>query len=293
MPEAHFIDTFPAFLNFWSEVRDRPLEAQIDAWAADYMSGWRDLLQKQQEDYANEKIDWREIARERVFPFLGERLPVMRQAHQNLTQVWAPVLAAAREALDFESSVTFVVYVGIGCGAGWATRFRGTPAVLFGLENIAECGWSERQALRGLVAHEIGHLAHEGWRAEREMPQGSGPWWQLYSEGLAQRCEHLVLGADTWHMNSGVDNAGWLVWCQAHQGWLAAEFLRNVDAGESVRPFFGSWYKLRGYSQCGYYLGHQLIAHLERELTLGEIALLEGDDARLRRALEELAGRDA
>jgi hypothetical protein len=32
------------------------------------------------------------------------------------------------------------------------------PAVLFGPENIAECGWSASEVLAGLVAHEVGHL---------------------------------------------------------------------------------------------------------------------------------------
>ena len=33
---------------------------------------------------------------------------------------------------------------------------------------------------------------------------------------------------------------------------LTAEFLRTVDAGEPVSPFFGSWLEICGKSQTGY-----------------------------------------
>ena len=52
--------------------------------------------------------------------------------------------------IDFP--ITFVIHVGIGCGAGWATRFRGRPAVLFGLENATEVGWRDATTLTALVS---------------------------------------------------------------------------------------------------------------------------------------------
>jgi hypothetical protein len=190
--------------------------------------------------------------------------------------------------LGFESDTVFVIHVGIGCGAGWVTSYQGNTAILFGLENIAECGWSEPPALTGLVAHEIGHLAHFHWRARHGMPLGSGPWWQIYEEGFAQRCEHLILGADSWHMN-GAREGDWLAWCQANKRWLSAEFLRVAGEGGSVRPFFGSWYDIQGQSQTGYYLGHELMRELESSLEIREIALLDGDDPRLQASLLKLA----
>jgi hypothetical protein len=296
MPESTIIDTFPAFLDFWSAAQAQPLDAQIEAWASDYMSQWPELLGKQLDDYASEGEDWRQIARERVFPFLGDRLPAMQAAHGHLLQACAPTYSAAREALDFQQEVLFVIYVGIGCGAGWATDYAGTPAVLFGLENVAECGWTEPDTLSGLVAHEIGHLVHDHWRAGHARPEGSDPWWQLYSEGFAQRCEHVIQGRESWHMKGDGDapaTAGdWLTWCQEQERWLAAHFLETVEAGESVRPFFGSWYDIRGRSQCGYYLGHQLIKRLQAELSLKEIALLDPDDDRLRHTLEWIAAEE-
>lgn len=289
----HVIDTFSEFLRFWVRAQGKPIEAQIEGWASEYMSQWPELLEKQQGDYSSQNGDWRQIAREKVFQFLAERLPAMREAHKNLLALCAPVYSKAREVLRFESDVIIVIYVGIGCGAGWVTPFRGSPAILFGLENIAECGWSGTQAITGMVAHEIGHLAHDYWREQSGKACGSGAWWQLYSEGFAQRCEHLILGKDTWHESVGINEDDWIDWCQDHIGWLATEFLRVVDAGESVRPFFGSWYDIRGRKQCGYFLGHELIKELGTDMGLREIALLNNAEKRCRLILQEMARRGA
>jgi hypothetical protein len=287
MPKCCVIDAFPAFLEFWSAVRHEPLDAQVDAWASVYMARWPELLAKQQSDYSAERQDWRQIAAERVFPHLDQRLPGMSEAHKHLLDVCDPVYTQAQAELGFDGDVIFVVYVGIGCGAGWATTYQGSPAILFGLENIAEEGWTRPRVLSGLVAHEVGHLAHFHWRGQAGLPEGSGPWWQLYAEGFAQRCEHTIHQQDTWHMAHAVD--GWLEWCQAHRGWLAREFLSGVDRNAPVRPFFGSWFELRGWKQTGYYLGHEVIRHLEKSLALKEIALLDDFETAMRHGLEVLA----
>jgi hypothetical protein len=267
---------------------------QIEGWASAYMARWPELLEKQIACYAEDNLDWRQIARERVFPTLGERLPAMELAHRNLLDVCAPVYAAARERLGFQSDVIFVLYVGIGCGAGWATTYGQAPAVLLGLENIAEEGWADPDALRGLLAHEIGHLAHFHWRAQHGLPEGAGPWWDLYEEGFAQRCEHVTLGAETWHMTHGSGYAAdWLDWCRGNLGWLAAEYLRRVDAGEDISPFFGSWFKVRGRKQCGYFLGHELVKRLETRMSLQEIAVLKDVAGRVRSLLEKMAEADS
>jgi hypothetical protein len=87
-------------------------------------------------------------------------------------------------------------------------------------------------------------------------------------------------------MATTTDDGDWLDWCEEHKGWLAAEFLRAVDGGESVRPFFGSWLDIGGRKQCGYFLGHELIRQLEVDMNLKEIALLGSVDSKLRAELE-------
>jgi hypothetical protein len=284
------IDTFPAFLDFWADAESQPIEEQVDGWAQRYLSEWPELLRLQMEDYAAQNLDWRQIARQKVFPYLPARLPAMQAAHANLLELLEPIFARARAVLGLTSPTTVVIHAGIGCGAGWVTTFQDSPAILFGLENIAECGWSDPHAIAGLIAHEIGHLVHAEWRGKAGKGTGSGPWWQLYEEGFAQVCEARISGTMSGHQSRPDQPGDWLTWCELHKGWLAAEFLRRLDAGEAVPAFFGSWYELGGHSETGYFLGQAVILEMEKQSSLAEIALLEDIKASVRPALEQMAG---
>ena len=287
MGECRVVDAFPAFLELWPAVRHESVDQQITSWEKGTMAGWPELLAKQQGCYAEDGEDWRQVARDMVFPHLAERLAGMEEAHGHLVSLVEPVYARAQQVLGFDSDMVAVVYAGIGCGAGWVTTYQGMPAILFGLENAAEEGWTGREVLTGLVAHEIGHVAHHHWRQQQGLPNGSGPWWQLYCEGFAQRCEHLIRGRDSWHMACQME--GWHDWCQTNEGWLATDYLRAVDAGDSLRPFFGSWYDVQGWKQTGYYLGHRVLQRLEASMDLHQIALLDEVGPLIRRELECVA----
>jgi hypothetical protein len=284
---TQLVDTFPAFLDFWEGAQHRALAAQVEGWAEQYLAPWPELLEKQIDAYAQEGYDWRQVATERVVPFWAERLPAMVEAHANLLDVCAPAYKRARETLGFEEGLTFVIYVGIGNGAGWATRYQDRAAVLLGLENIAEEGWQGEAALRGLIAHEIGHLWHFDQRARAGLPEGDGPWWDLYLEGVAQRCEIVIAGAESWHM--AARHHGWLEWCQREKRWLAREFLRVAAEGGDIRVFFGSWFDVRGVKQTGYFLGHEAIRRLEAHKPLQEIALVEDVEAVISEAVRSIA----
>ncbi len=286
MPHLQIIDIFPAFLEFWPAARHKPLADQLDDWAAVYMAPWPELLNKQLDDYTSLEEDWRLVAGQHVFPYLDQRLPAMKTIHRQLPDICASFYDRAQETVNLDCDLVILLHVGIGCGAGWVTTYAGKPAILFGLENIAEEGWTKTAALNGLVAHELGHVAHFQQRRLANLADGPGPWWQLYIEGFAQWCEHLMLGRPTWHMQDE-EQKDWLGWCQENRGWLAAEFTRRVDMGESIRPFFGSWYDLQGYKQTGYFLGHELIQTLAADRSLQEIALIE-DMAIISRVLETL-----
>jgi len=82
----------------------------------------------------------------------------------------------------------------------------------------------------------------------------------------------------------------WREWCEQNTSWLAAEFLRRADQGEDMRPFFGSWFDLRGHKQTGYFLGRELIATMQKKMSLQEIALLTDIESHLRPLLNNIAG---
>ena len=149
----------------------------------------------------------------------------------------------------------------------------GAPAVLLGLENIVESGWTDESSLGGLVAHEVGHLFHYELRRKENLVMGRGPFWRLYAEGFAQRIEHLVAGKPTRHMSTGLNDENWLPWCEENVTYLASEFLESSDSDEKTKRFFGHWYDLQGKRQCGYYLGHEVLARMEETDPLRTIAL--------------------
>ncbi len=272
MAAYRILDTWDDFLRFWARCCSLPVAEQAERWRADYMARYPELLRKQVEDYEAQGADWKAIAAERILPYLPERLPLMQEARDNLLRVCGPIHGRAVAALGLDFDVAFVIYVGIGCGAGWATRYEGAPACLLGLENIAEERWHTPERLRGLVAHELGHLAHMAWRGEWEgfEARERDPLCLLYSEGFALRCEEVILGG----AGRLAQDADWLAWCSAHRAVLAAKFLRRADCGGDVRDFFGSWYEIQGHSQTGYYLGREFIAGLERGRTLRDVACM-------------------
>jgi hypothetical protein len=271
--QPKIIDTYEDFRIYWSSANSASVDQQIKLWQNSYMVKYPELLEKQIQNYEDEGLDWREVAKERVFPKLAELLPLMQEARENILAIYKSVTAEAYQKLKLNFDMILVIYVGVGCGAGWATRYEGRPAILFGLENLAECRWHTKGKLQGLTAHEIGHLAHMAWRNEwerfEEMEQD--PSFQLYTEDFAQRCEHVILGKETWHQAQ--DNS-WVSWCEMHEGWLAKEFLKRIEGRASVRDFFGSWFDIQGRKQTGCFLGHAFIRNLEKAYTMREIALL-------------------
>ena len=275
---CEILDTYPDFLDYWMRASSKNLNEQIQLWQNFYMRKYSELLKKQVQNYEEENRDWRAVAK-KIFPKLLQRFQLLKKARDNILRICEPIYAKASNMLKLDFDVFFVIYVGVGCGAGWATTYNGQPAVLLGLENIVEEKWHTKNKLEGLISHEIGHLAHMKWRNEWEKFEKAeqDPLFQLYSEGFAQRCEHKILGRETWHM---AQDKEWLVWCKQNKSWLAKEFLKRLEKQVSVNDFFGSWFNIRGRKQTGYFLGHAFIRELEKTCSLREIALFNVEKVR-------------
>ena len=140
MQQDNIVDTFPIFLEFWEKNQNAPLAVQIEGWATEYMAQWPELLEKQVADYSSQQEDWKKVAGEKIFPYLGTRLPAMEAARMNIVSLYPYLCGRAYRKIGLEIDAACVVYVGIGCGAGWVTTYQDKPAILFGPENIAECG---------------------------------------------------------------------------------------------------------------------------------------------------------
>jgi len=268
------IDTYPHFKKCWKRNKAKSPDTLLDLWENEYMSRYPELFRLQVKNYENLKVDWRNVAKERVFSRLPNLLRLLEKAWCNLHDVIPSAYEKFRNFWRCDLRIIFVIYVGIGCGAGWATTYSGHYAVLLGLESIAELRWISKRDLEGLVLHELSHIAHMALRgiSPKEFEElEEDPLFLLYSEGFATRCEHLILDEEIWRI---APDESWLKWCRENLSFLASEYLERVEHGKPVNEFFGSWLSIRGKSQTGYYLGHEFIRSLENQMSVEEIATM-------------------
>lgn len=174
---------------------------------------------------------------------------------------------------DKEPDINIILYLGLCNGAGWATTLDGKNTVLLGIEKIIELDWGDETNMRALILHEIGHLWHKmnGHLYIPDFTKRRKAIQQLYQEGVAMVCEHILCGDDDFYHQ---DKDGWLDWCKKNEKEIKREYLRRLDANESVQDFFGDWCSYNGYSDVGYYLGCCFVEHLMKSHSLKEIASL-------------------
>lgn len=267
------VDAFSHMAQLWPQIEGEPLSVQLQAWEHLHRETYPELLQKQLQEY---KEEWKDLALTRIFPHFPNDMEAMKEAHGALLQIIPQQVQRVGEAFTFSLDIVFVLYLGLGLGAGWVTTYAGKKACLLGLENIAQLGWQDRDTLEGLLAHELGHIVHWEMRGAPLPELESCPFHYLYLEGFAQRLEHYLANKETWHEARG--QPGWLAWCRNHSSRLAREFLAIPHNKEAIRPYFGSWYTVEGYKQVGYYLGCVVMKELEKQYSLQTLASLSGNE---------------
>lgn len=214
------------------------------------------------------------------YDFNKSVLPVLEAAlnadkidfvNKNFQIVVDTLNANLTKLFDTEPDINIILYLGLCNGAGWATTLDGKNTVLLGVEKIIELNWGDQTNMRALILHEIGHLWHKmnGNLYLLEFTKRRKAISQLYCEGVAMVCEHILCGDnDFWHQ----DKDGWLDWCKKNENEIKKEYLRRLDAKESVQDFFGDWCSYNGYSNVGYYLGCCFVQYLQKTYSLKEIA---------------------
>lgn len=204
----------------------------------------------------------------------------LEQAHDSFCSITHGLAERVREKLDCDLDAHIVLYLGLCSGAGWATDIDGTSAVLLGIEKIAELCWTDEKSMAGLVYHELGHIWHYQVRNIHTEPKSPAEkaLWQLYSEGMAMYAEQILCGDKSFYHQ---DKNGWLKWCTENRSRLFSEFLKRVESGESVQPFFGDWNDFEGRSDAGYYLGCEMIKSMAEKYSLSELANAELSEVKL------------
>ena len=172
---------------------------------------------------------------------------------------------------DEEPYINIILYLGLCNGAGWATTLDGKDTVLLGIEKIIELNWDDEINMRALIFHEIGHLWHKLERKSYfpEYTKRRKSVQQLYYEGVAMVCEHILCGDDNFY-HQNVD--GWLSWCTENKDEIKREYLYRLNKGISTQDFFGDWCSYKGHSDVGYFLGCRFVRHMMETYSLKEIA---------------------
>lgn len=197
-----------------------------------------------------------------------EKLDFVSISFQNVIDTLNDNLS---KLFDTEPDINIILYLGLCNGAGWATTLDGKNTVLLGIEKIIELDWGDETNMRALILHEIGHLWHKlnGNLHIPEYTKRRKGIAQLYCEGVAMVCEHILCGDDEFYHQ---DKDGWLDWCYKNENQIKREYLSRLDKKESVQDFFGDWCSWGGHSDVGYFLGCRFVRHLMKSYSLKEIA---------------------
>ena len=107
--ERKIIDTYDDFLTYWSVANSLALARQIGLWQTSYMAKYPELLEKMVHNYEEENLDWREVAREKVFPDLSDNLQLMHEARENILAIYGPICTKAYKALRLDFLISLVI----------------------------------------------------------------------------------------------------------------------------------------------------------------------------------------
>ena len=158
--------------------------------------------------------------------------------------------------------VDLILYLGLCNGAGWVVSLNGKPTVLFGIEKIMELNWYDKDAMTGLIYHELGHVYQDQYGVlHRELKSAQDKLlWQLFTEGIAMVFEQEIAGDPEYFHQ---DKDGWKQWCDEHAACIKQSF--NADLSwmtQENQRYFGDWVSFNGYGDTGYYLGVRFVRFL-------------------------------
>ena len=199
-----------------------------------------------------------------VLPIINavHKHPKLEALHSSFCQVTEGLNQKVIDCFERGLDIDIVLYVGLCNGAGWVTNINGRDAILLGIEKILELNWYDKDSMRGLIYHELGHAYHKQYGEFYQQCENSSQTfvWKLLTEGIAMYFEQeLVNDFNYYHQ----DNNGWLKWCDDHFQQILADFYNDLPTmTKSNQRYFGDWVSYNGRGDVGYYLGTRFVQHL-------------------------------
>ncbi len=260
---------------YWRDYSGRDVEEMFNGWLMRYISSYPELLISEVTYWGDlESLRIRMV--EDVLPRLDHMIHDIIEAWMTFVQNLDEVCSMASKKLELSEAPILAIYVGSGWKPRWTASILDKSALFFDLGGIASLKWMDEHNMRGLMAFGLGqlHQALARGGAERYAELEKNPYFRLYSQGLAQFAENLILGTDSWH---GAGGEKWMKICEEKLKELARRYLEGAEA-RRVEQFYTPEGEVMGLGFAGRYLGYRLISELLKEgLSLEELARLPVD----------------
>ncbi len=123
------------------------------------------------------------------------------EAWMTMSQNLENVYSMALRKLSFSQELIFAIYIWSGWKLRWTASILDESALFFDIGALASLKWINQRDVRGIVAFGLGQFRQAIKRggAEKYAEFEEDPYFGLYSQGLAQFLEKLILGEDSWH----------------------------------------------------------------------------------------------
>lgn len=161
------------------------------------------------------------------------RNPELELLQKSFSAVTDDLNSKIIERFGKELSADLILYLGLGCSAGKVMEMNHRPVILLGIEKILELRWYTRNAMYGLVYHELGHAYHtQHGKLDQTTDDNRLSWvWQLFTEGIAMYFEQTLVGdPDFFHQ----DTNGWKTWCDVHFEQLPTFYTHSTRSHHQV-----------------------------------------------------------
>lgn len=232
------------------------------------------------QDYLSAGEDWVQIAHQTVFTRTHQDYVRMRRIHERLKALIPELHATLHAFYPFPKTIKWVLYHGLGNGAGWSTTYQGAPAILCGIDKIAALDWSSDEELLRLCAHEYAHVVHAHLRGPLLPPHTPEhhPVLRLYVEGFASYYETFIAALPD-------RLTRWEKQCALIFDDLKRMYAQALVSNPAMcAKFFGDWTLIYELPDTGYYLGKQWVKALAQTYDFDTLARLPYDE--LERSLE-------
>jgi hypothetical protein len=232
-----------------------------------YMNQYPNLKTYCQEDYQDQ---WKDIALEKVFNYDQKDFLRMKKAQDILLSTIHSFDHKAKLffGVDTLPIIDWIIYHGLGNGAGGYTNINGKKTIVFGLEKIVELGWDSQIKLEDLLVHEYSHYFHEHIREQSlETPLDFYHQYifRLYVEGLATYAEKMMHGRE-------VSMPDWYDNCLKKEQKLKQTFINHLmNHNKDIQHMYGDWYPVLGEIETAYFLGMQMIKLWHKEVSIKTI----------------------